>query len=192
MRLCEWAERTPGVEVVRPSRCPSCGAAGRAAGEPLGLVGHGVREREVLGPVVAGGRPVAVILELRRFRCRHCEAVCTVGPAELVARRRYSGAAILLALALWARPTSRTSAAEVRRLVSPQQRLGATAAAGWASLRRWTGAGPWPSSEGGTWRERAGRLVASLLCRSPLDPASASFTERAFTAAAHVGRGPSC
>lgn len=44
--------------------------------------------------------------------------------------------AIALALALWS--TGGQTAAEVRRQVSPDRLVGATAAAGWASLRRWT------------------------------------------------------
>jgi hypothetical protein len=44
--------------------------------------------------------------------------------------------AVGLALALWS--TGGQSAAEVRRQVSPDSVVGATAAAGWAAVRRWT------------------------------------------------------
>ena len=200
--LCDWIEGAPSVGAVRPSRCPACGAAARPVGGPLGLIGHGVREREVLGPVRVGEPPRSVIIDVRRYRCLTCNAVCTVGPPELLSGRRYSGAAILMALALWSQlppPTGKVGkglpglpAHRVRALVSPQLVLGATAAAGWASLPRWARAGLWPllgKLAAASWRELARLTVAALLRFSPLNP-NLPLPERAFAAAAHAGRGP--
>jgi len=59
-----------------------------------------------------------------------------VVPRGIVRRRLYSASAIALALALYG--VAALAPAEVRRRVSPLRFVGATAAAGWASLRRWS------------------------------------------------------
>lgn len=62
------------------------------------------------------------------------------------------------------------SAAAVRRQISPDRYIGATAASGWASLRRWAASPPWPAvlgARGPTWRETARRIVARLLGHAP-------------------------
>lgn len=56
-----WVSSPPSCESARPGRCASCGAASRPAGEPLGLVGHGLRERLVLGPTTFGELPKETI-----------------------------------------------------------------------------------------------------------------------------------
>ncbi len=102
----------------------------------LGLHGHGLRERHQWGPVELGGAAGLVGVLLRRYRCRSCGAVAVVGPRGITPGRLYAAGAIALALALWGcggRP-----ARQVRRQVSPFAIVGATAAAGWASLRRWS------------------------------------------------------
>jgi hypothetical protein len=38
----------PSVDRVRPAQCPCCAAASRPVGHPLGLLGHGSRERQHL------------------------------------------------------------------------------------------------------------------------------------------------
>ncbi len=45
-----WQGELPSVEAVRPARCPGCGNAGAPAGGRVGLVGHGLRPRDVRGP----------------------------------------------------------------------------------------------------------------------------------------------
>jgi hypothetical protein len=49
-----WAGRVPAIEAVRPARCGVCGAASQCPGQPLTVVGHGVRERQQRGPSDVG------------------------------------------------------------------------------------------------------------------------------------------
>lgn len=131
-----WLARPPTVDEVRPGQCPCCGAPGRPVGGLLGLHGHGLRERHQWGPAEPGGAAGLVGVLLRRYLCQTCAAVVVVGPRGIAPGRLYAAGAIALALALWGcggRP-----ARQVRRLVSPHAVVGATAAAGWASLRRWS------------------------------------------------------
>ncbi len=99
------------------------------------LHGHGVRGRQVRGPVGPDQRPVEASVLLRRYRCLGCGAVIVVGPSDLVPGWLFSGPAI--AWALWLFGVTKQSAAKVRSQVSPWAQVGATAAAGWATLRRW-------------------------------------------------------
>jgi len=85
---------------------------------------------------------------VRRYRCLGCGAVIVVGPSGLVPGWLFSGPAI--AWAFWLFGIARHSAAEVRRRVSPWSTVGATAAAGWTTLRRWARA------------VREGRLLAPV------------------------------
>ena len=160
-----WIARPPKVDEVRPGRCPACAAPSRPAGGALGLHGHGLRERHQWGPVEVGGVPVLVGILLRRYLCRSCGAVAVVGPRGLVRRRLYSAGAIALAFALYG--VAELAPAEVRRRVSPLRIVGPTAAAGWASLRRWSRA------------VRAGRLF--LVVRAL--PAEATLRQVAARAA---------
>jgi hypothetical protein len=58
-----------------------------------------------------------------------------VTPREVLRRRLFSAPAIALALALFG--VSEVALTEVRARISPWATVGATAAAGWVSLRRW-------------------------------------------------------
>jgi hypothetical protein len=130
-----WHAHPPSVAAVRPGQCPQCGAASRPVGRGLGLWGHGVRRRQVRGPLAVDGPPVLVEIQARRYRCRGCGAIVLVVPRGLVARRVFTASAIALALALFgveAWPLPR-----VRAAVNPWTILGATAAAGWLAVRRW-------------------------------------------------------
>lgn len=189
MDLKSWLVRQPTVDEVRPARCPFCGAVSRPVGGPMALHGHGTRERTVLGPASAGEPPGSVGVLAQRYRCVPCTAVLTVVPCSVLARRRYSAASIAYALALWGLVLA--SAVEVRRRVSPAKHVGATAAAGWAMLRRWARAvrerrlfvtTPLPASA--TWRRVAASAAAALAGRA--DPASRTqpIEQRAFEAAA--------
>jgi len=102
----------------------------------LGLHGHGLRERHHWGPLEPSAAPSLIGILLRRYLCQSCGAVAVVGPRGLVRRRLYSGGAIALALALFG--IAELAPAEVRRRVSPLRIVGPAAAAGWASLRRWS------------------------------------------------------
>jgi hypothetical protein len=131
-----WMERRPTVSQVRPGRCPACEAPSRPLGGLLGLHGHGVRERHQWGPAEVGAAAVLIAILARRYRCQPCGAVVVVVPRGILRRRLYSAGAIALALALWS--VAELAPAEVRRRVSPFVAVGATAAAGWNSLRRWS------------------------------------------------------
>ena len=106
------------------------------------------------------------ILQLRRYRCRSCFAIVTVGPLGLMRGWLFSAPAIAWALALYG--LGSVSAAEVRRRVSPWSIIGATSAATWASLKRWIRA------------VRAGRLFAAVR-RCPACWRPRQVAERAAT-----------
>lgn len=103
-------------------------------GGRLVLVGHGLVERQMLGPQTASGLPEKAVVWLRRYRCRSCNAIIVVGPRGLVRRRWYGAGAIALALASYAR--GETSAA-ARSRVSPSPIVGASATERWPTLVRW-------------------------------------------------------
>lgn len=131
-----WLERTPSVEEARPARCPACQAASRVVGEPLGLHGHGLRERQVRGPLLPEQEPQLCGVAVRRYLCQRCQATLTVVPQGVLPRRLFSAATIGLALCLWG--VLGLSAKQVRARVSPLKEVGETAAAGWQQLLRWT------------------------------------------------------
>jgi hypothetical protein len=133
-----WLADPPGVDEVRPGRCPACEAPSRPAGGALGLHGHGLRERHQWGPAAPGCLPELIGILVRRYQCRACGAVVVVVPRGVLRRRLYSAAAVALAAALYG--VAGLAPAEVRAQVSPLRIVGATAASGWASLRRWAGA----------------------------------------------------
>ena len=165
-----WREDVPSVERVRPPCCPSCGGASREPGRSLGLHGHGLRQRQLRGPVERWGRPRILVIAVRRYRCQRCAAVITVAPRGVEPGRLFSLPAI--ALALWLYGARRASPAVVRRAVSPWQ-VGATAASGWAQLRRWVrdvGAGRLlgglPAAAGAGPRAIATRVTMALRGRA--------------------------
>ena len=106
----------------------------RPIGGRVVVVGHGVVERQVLGPVAAHGVPMQQLLQVRRYRCRSCTAVLVDGPRGLVAGRWYGAGAIGVALARFA--LGETHAA-VRRAVSPLRWQGIAATERWITLVRW-------------------------------------------------------
>jgi hypothetical protein len=67
----------------------------------LGLVGHGLRERQVRGPRASSGPPRTITIASRRFLCVECAAVVTVAPRGVIRRRHFGAAAIGLALFLF-------------------------------------------------------------------------------------------
>lgn len=131
-----WAEKLPSVGAVRPAKCPGCGAAGAPAGRQLGLVGHGTRERTVVGPLSASGEPQQVTLMVRRYVCRSCRAVITSAPRGLLRGMLYGAVAIALSLALWA--CEGLSSWQVRECVSPWGNNSHYARwHGWRTVTRW-------------------------------------------------------
>ena len=160
------------MDEVRPGRCPACDAPSRPAGGLLGLHGHGLRERHQWGPVELGTVPSLIAIRVRRYQCQPCGAVVVVVPRGVVRRRLYSAGAIALALALYG--IGRLAPAEVRRRVSPLRIVGATAAAGWASLRRWSRA------------VRAGRLFPAVRALPPEATLRQAGARAATTLAAYA------
>lgn len=124
----------PSCAAARPGSCPCCGAAGQPIGGALVVVGHGVVERQVLGPRAPGQAPEHLVVQLRRYRCRACRAVLVVGPRGLARRRWYGAGAIALALVLYAR--GETSAV-ARMRTSPARVVGGSATERWVTLTRW-------------------------------------------------------
>jgi hypothetical protein len=118
-------QRPPLVDEARPGQCPSCDAPSRPLGGRLGLIGHGLRERQQLGPAAVGATPTMLVLSIRRYRCGACGAVITVVPSGVIARRHYSASAIVLALALFG--VEGQAPRSVRAAVSPWQIIGETA-----------------------------------------------------------------
>lgn len=124
----------PSCEAVRPARCPCCRVESRPIGSRVVVVGHGVVERQVLGPAAARGVPMLQLLRVRRYRCRSCTAVLLVGPRGLVPGRWYGAGAIGVALTRFA--LGETHAA-VRGAVSPLRWQGVAATERWVTLSRW-------------------------------------------------------
>jgi hypothetical protein len=98
------------------------------------IVGHGLVERQVLGPQTARGRPETVVMRLRRYRCRACTAVLVVGPRGLVPRRQYGAGAIALAFEAYGHGAT---GVVVRAQTSPSQVVGGSSAERWLTLVRW-------------------------------------------------------
>lgn len=104
-------------------------------GGRLAVHGHGLRERQLWGPLEPGGLPVLSVVLARRYHCTRCGATVTVAPSETLTHRLYSASAIAWALALYG--LQKLATAAIRKLVSPMLFVGATAAARWLTLRRW-------------------------------------------------------
>lgn len=177
----------PGVDAMRPGRCPSCHAVAIPGGPKL-LHGHGARVRETVLP----GEERASIARVfvRRYRCTACGAVCSVQPPGVLPRFLYSLYAIVNA---WLLGTPRPvgggledaavyARQGVDRLSPEPHRPGAVR---WRSLSRWAGhIGLWwpgRAVAGVTWRQRVGSLLAGFT-------AEGDVTERAL--ASHATCGP--
>jgi len=181
-----WLTRPPTVSEARPARCRSCRAASRPAGRPLAIHGHGVRRRQLRGPLDALGEPQIVVVEVRRYECQHCGAVMTVAPREVLGRKHYAATAIGLAIGLYG--VAGRCARAVRQAVSPWRVVGA-GATGWRSLQRWisTASSIWrcvrrsPS----TWstRQRAERIATTLAAHAAGQP---PLLEAIFLGAVHA------
>jgi hypothetical protein len=129
-----WAEMPPAVDTVRPSRCPRCGSAGRVPGKPVGLVGHGLRGRQLRGPPAAGEAPTTRSLLVRRYVCRGCHAVLVVVPRQVLARRHFAAGAIGMALFIFGKLGA--SAADAAKRAGSWT----TGPSAWRTLRRWIAA----------------------------------------------------
>lgn len=132
-------------------------------------------------------------ISARRYCCVRCGAVIIVVPREVLACRQYSASAIGFALALFG--LVRSTAAEVRRRVCPVTIVGATAATGWATLRRWARAvrdkhlfasSPLPPASGATLRDVAASAASALAASADATTRSLTLSARAFFGAAHA------
>lgn len=186
-----WIERTPTVDEVRPARCPKCGAASCPVGGPIVIQGHGIRERQALGPITYNAAPTMVLIAARRYRCTRCKAVSVVVPREVRAKRLYIASAMALALALWGHV--KMSAKAVRERVNPAKIMG-DCIIGWATLRRWTkdvAHGklfvdvPRPPI-GSKLRDVAATAAAALAANADAQTRVLPLEHRAFIGAAHV------
>jgi hypothetical protein len=175
------------VEVVRPSHCPRCGVASRTLGAGVVLHGHGVRERQLWGPLEPDGTPRLTLVEVRRYLCTACGATVTVGPSEALAGRLYTASAIALALALYG--LQRLAAAAVRALVSPLRVVGASSTARWPTLKRWCRVVGTPGLFSrvrrveGTARRVAAEAAASLAAHAVPSPEPPPLHVQAFLGA---------
>jgi hypothetical protein len=155
----------------------------------LGLWGHGLRERQLLGPGSPATAAEVRVVKTRRYRCCGCRALIEVVPSEVEPRRHYSRCAIGLALALFG--VARQSAATVRRRVSPFGVVGSTAASNWTTLRRWIRAirqgnlFPGLRAVPGTWtaRQAAERIAMSLAAHAPPSSAALPLAAQVFAGA---------
>lgn len=136
IEIKSWAMEVPSVCDLRPGTCPGCGAAGAPLGERVVIVGHGLRKRSVIGPLDhRGGIGQAIVLQVRRYRCRACAAVLTVVPRGVLLGRRYGAFAIAWALALFGLLGLPVTA--VRERVTSWRAEPHTSNLAWASLSRW-------------------------------------------------------
>lgn len=133
-----WKKSLPRVGAARPGRCPCCRAAGVAADGRVVLHGHGVRVRQQWGPTVHDARPEVSELPQRRYLCTKCGVVVVVRPRGLLSRKRYTAAAIALALWLWAGEMQ--TDAQVRASIGVRPTRGVSRPERWTTLRRWAAA----------------------------------------------------
>lgn len=190
--LKTWIAQTPTVAEARPAVCPGCGAAGCPFGGRIQLHGHGLRERQVLGPLGPGAAAADVVIAARRYRCVLCGTLLLVVPREVLPRRRYSASAIGFALAFWGLVQATASA--VRDWISPATVRGFDAMTGWVTLRRWAravkqrrlfasvpAAGP-----SATLREVAALAATALAACADATTRHLPLEQRAFLGAAHA------
>lgn len=149
----EWAKRVPAIGRVRPRRCPCCEAPAQPVGGRLGIVGHGLRDRQVRGPLDPRGVGGFVIVRVRRFRCLTCSAVISVVPRGVAPGRHFGAGTIGLAIALL---SAGVCTLAVRDRAGG---YGAAEATEWRTVRDWVQAG------------LEGRLVRSLQRLAGLDRA---------------------
>ena len=168
LEVKSWLHRPPTVEEARPGRCPGCGVASRPVGGRLGLHGHGLRDRQVRGPLAIGDVATETVIACRRYLCTDCGAVAMVVPCGVEPRRHYSRAAICLALALWGIVGQPTTVVRIRVGTWPSR-----TATTWRALPQWAAAvasGAWSWCSGATGlppRAAAARAAQIAAGRAP-------------------------
>jgi len=190
--LKSWIAQTPTVAQARPATCPGCKAASCPVGGRIQVQGHGLRERQVRGPLGPGEDAAIVVITGRRYRCVCCDAVLLVVPRGVLPRRQYSAAAIGFALALWG--LVKATAMAVRLQISPSKVLGFNAMTGWVTLRRWAKAVktrclfPSAPAAGPSATLRTVAALAATALAASADPTTRRLPleQRAFLGAAHA------
>jgi hypothetical protein len=122
---------------------------------------------------------------VRRYRCRSCEAIVTVVPRQVLARRHFAAGAIAQALFVFGK-LGATAATAAARIGSWARGAGA-----WRTVRRWLTAIEagrlFPGVRGAppTWspRRRAERAVMTLAARMSSE-LGATEVDRVFAGAA--------
>jgi hypothetical protein len=182
-----WIAQTPSVEEVRPTHCAGCGASSRPVGGSLNVHGQGLVARQVRGVLDVDGEPGVHVLAARRYECQRCSAVMTVVPAELLARRQYSGSSIALALHLWL--VVGLADRVVRDRVCAWRARGRSAR-GWVQLYRWADqaarlfALPRPVPPDGARAVR--HVLAALRALAPVALGAAPIAQQVFAGAART------
>jgi hypothetical protein len=150
----------------------------------VGLVGHGIRERQLRGPRQAGAPPELVVIAVRRYRCRHCGAVCTVVPQGVVRRRHFSAGAIGWTLFLLGH--ERLSTRVIRDRVGGH---GSPEAGTWVTAGRWLKAIEGQrlfrmrAALADSTHQRAERVAMVFISFAPPALEKASLGEQAFAGA---------
>ena len=174
-----WLARPPSAAQARPGQCPRCRTASRPVGGALGLHGHGLRDRQLRGPLAADSEPTLEVVWCRRYRCTRCRAILLVVPRGVAPRRHYSHAAIAMALALWG--LMAMPEATVRERVCTW-RVRTASSRGWSTVRRWAQAAR--TAAGPTLRQVAGRAAQIAVGRAPPSVRSAPLWAQAFAGGA--------
>ena len=176
----KWMSNLPSVSSVRPPKCLGC-SRGRARDGLLGMYGHGVRVRDL----VVGEKSEAVEISLRRYRCRDCQRVVTVGPRCVVARRVYDRTRIAVVLVLWA--MGGEPLRSLRATYSWQNQCGMSDEHEWPMVRRWAREGQrifgerCPAGEGSV-RSIARRIAQWILSHAPPELKGSGLSERVASA----------
>ena len=188
----QWKKHPPSVESARPSRCPRCGCASRVVGEPLKVIGHGLRTRLQYGPQTPNGAPLVWSFELRRYKCKPCSAIIEVVPPSVEPRRLYSRQAIAWALKLFG--VDRVSAGGTAVLLQPWRRVGFTARSTWVQLRRWCraiGHGALfdfvqSAPQSWTHRQVAERAAMTVAAYAPIEMRQSDLSAQVWAGALHA------
>ena len=175
-----WLASPPSAESARPGACVVCGEASRPVGGGLGLHGHGLRDRQVRGPLEADSSATWVVIACRRYACAACGAILTVVPRGVAPRRHYGHAAIAMAFALWA--IAQHPVVEVRRRVCAWRISHETR---WPTLMRWARAARHEFADASmTLVDAAARAAQIAIGRAPPHARHAERWAQAFAGGA--------
>ena len=104
-------------------------------GGQLAIRGHGVRERQLRGPLELGAQPEFFPVKVRRYRCLSCKAILLVVPRGVLPRRLYPAFVIAWVFARIGLENATTKT--VRQEVCPSRFVGKRAADRWLAPFRW-------------------------------------------------------